>query len=48
MAAVASGSCESGRKFLEDSLPAVSPYFPRDEARKAIAACTATTKASVK
>ncbi len=46
LAAVASGSCGEARKDLEDSLPAASPYFPRDEARKAMAACaTATTAA---
>jgi tetratricopeptide (TPR) repeat protein len=45
LAAVASGSCESGRKYLEEALPKASPFFPRDEARTLIAACTATTTA---
>jgi hypothetical protein len=46
LAAVASGSCEVGRKYLEESLAAASPYFPRDEARKAIEGCTATRTAA--
>jgi len=46
LAAVASGSCESGRKYLEESLVTASPYFPRDEARKTISECTATTTAA--
>jgi tetratricopeptide (TPR) repeat protein len=39
LAAVASGACEASRAALERALPAVSPYFPRDEARSALAAC---------
>ena len=39
LAAVASGSCAAGRSDLEQALPAVSPYFPRQEARQALAAC---------
>jgi tetratricopeptide (TPR) repeat protein len=39
LAAVASGSCETGRKYLEEALPAASPWFPRDEARSAMDAC---------
>ena len=46
LAAVASGSCEVGRKYLEESLPTVSPYFPREEARRAIGECSATTQAT--
>jgi tetratricopeptide (TPR) repeat protein len=46
LAAVASGSCETGRKYLAESLATASPYFPRDEARKAIEACTATRTAA--
>lgn len=46
LAAVASGSCETGRKYLEEALPAASPYFPRDEARKTITACTSTRTAA--
>jgi tetratricopeptide (TPR) repeat protein len=38
MAAVASGACTS-RPYLEESLGQVSPYFPKDEARKLAAAC---------
>ena len=44
LAAVASGSCEAGRKYLEEALPAASPFFPREEARATIASCgTAST-----
>lgn len=39
LAAVAGGSCDASRQRLERSLSAVSPYFPRDEARTLIAAC---------
>jgi tetratricopeptide (TPR) repeat protein len=45
LAAVASGSCDAGRRYLEESLPATSPFFPRDEARKTISSCTATRTA---
>lgn len=44
MAAVASGSCESAREFLDRTLPGVSPYFPRQEARRVAAGCTTETK----
>ena len=44
MAAVASGSCESAREFLDRTLPGVSPYFPREEARRLATACTTETK----
>jgi tetratricopeptide (TPR) repeat protein len=46
LSAVAAGSCDAGRRYLEESLPAVSPYFPSDEARKLLAACSATTTAA--
>ena len=46
LAAVAAGSCESGRKYLEEALPAASPYFPRDEARRTISECSARTQAA--
>jgi len=39
MAAVASGSCTSAREFLDRTLPAVSPYFPRQEAVQVAAGC---------
>jgi tetratricopeptide (TPR) repeat protein len=40
LSAVAGGSCEVGRKYLEEALPSVSPYFPRDEARATMRSCT--------
>jgi tetratricopeptide (TPR) repeat protein len=39
LAAVVSGACEASRTALGQALPAVSPYFPKDEARAAMAAC---------
>jgi tetratricopeptide (TPR) repeat protein len=39
LAAVASGSCGASREYLERSLAAVSPDFPKDDARSALAAC---------
>jgi len=42
LSAVASGSCEVARKDLEAALAPVSPFFPKDEARAAIARCTDT------
>jgi tetratricopeptide (TPR) repeat protein len=41
LAAVASGSCGASRELLERSLAAVSPDFPKDDARSALAACGA-------
>jgi tetratricopeptide (TPR) repeat protein len=41
LAAVATGSCDASRQYLERSLSAVSPYFPKPEARSALAACPA-------
>jgi tetratricopeptide (TPR) repeat protein len=41
LSAVAQGFCGASREFLERSLPAVSPYFPKDEAREVAARCTA-------
>jgi tetratricopeptide (TPR) repeat protein len=45
LAAVASGSCEVGRKYLEEAMPTASPFFPRDEARATMAACSSSTAA---
>jgi tetratricopeptide (TPR) repeat protein len=39
LAVVASGSCGASREQLERSLAAVSPDFPKDEARSALALC---------
>jgi tetratricopeptide (TPR) repeat protein len=39
MAAVAGGACGASRGYLEESLERVSPYFPKDEARKVAASC---------
>jgi tetratricopeptide (TPR) repeat protein len=41
LSAVASGFCGASRQYLERSLPAVSPYFPKEEARAAAAGCIA-------
>ena len=43
-AAVAQGSCGAARDSLTQALAAVSPYFPREEARAAAAACTTTSE----
>jgi tetratricopeptide (TPR) repeat protein len=40
LAAVVAGSCEASRAALEQALPTVSPYFPKDEARRAITSCS--------
>jgi tetratricopeptide (TPR) repeat protein len=42
LAAVAAGSCGATRSELEESLVRVSPYFPKDEARKVAASCKVT------
>jgi tetratricopeptide (TPR) repeat protein len=42
LAAVSSGSCGLTRQSLERSLSAVSPYFPKGEARATAAACPVT------
>ncbi|HEY2016431.1 MAG TPA: tetratricopeptide repeat protein [Bryobacteraceae bacterium] len=42
LAAVATGSCDASRQYLERSLSAASPYFPKAEARTLISACPAT------
>jgi tetratricopeptide (TPR) repeat protein len=39
LSAVISGSCGASRAALEQAIPSVSPYFPKDEARAALAAC---------
>lgn len=41
LSAVASGSCGASRQYLERSLPSVSPYFPKAEAKAVAAACAA-------
>lgn len=45
LSAVAGGSCEVGRKYLEEAMPAASPFFPRDEARATMTSCTSTASA---
>jgi tetratricopeptide (TPR) repeat protein len=45
LAAVAGGSCDASRQRLERSLSAVSPYFPRDEARTLMATCPSAAAA---
>ncbi|MBZ5728163.1 MAG: hypothetical protein LAP87_24655 [Acidobacteriia bacterium] len=45
LAAVAGGSCRTSREYLEQSLAAVSPYFPKEEARTLSAACATTVAA---
>jgi tetratricopeptide (TPR) repeat protein len=39
LAAVAGGACSVSRELLEQSLSAVSPFFPRDEAGALVRAC---------
>lgn len=39
LSAVAAGFCAVSREYLERSLPAVSPFFPKDEARTLAAGC---------
>jgi hypothetical protein len=48
LAAVAGGSCVASRAYLERSLEAVSPYFPKAEARAVVAACPATSTAGLR
>jgi tetratricopeptide (TPR) repeat protein len=43
MAAVAAGACTASRATLEESLGAVSPYFPKDEARSLAGSCPLTS-----
>jgi tetratricopeptide (TPR) repeat protein len=45
LAAVAGGSCDASRQHLERALSAVSPYFPKDEARTLMAACPSVSAA---
>ncbi len=40
LAAVLQGGCQSSREFLGRSLASVSPFFPRQEAQAAAAACS--------
>jgi len=42
MSAVAGGSCTVSRQYLEQSLAQVSPYFPKEEARRVAASCPLT------
>ena len=44
LAAVAGGSCEVGKKYLEEAMPAASPSS-REEARATMASCRATSSA---
>jgi tetratricopeptide (TPR) repeat protein len=46
LAAVVSGSCGASRGSLERSLTAVSPDFPKEDARLALAACVTAGSAS--
>jgi tetratricopeptide (TPR) repeat protein len=43
MSAVAAGSCDTSRQYLERALETVTPYFPKDEARTLLTSCRATT-----
>jgi tetratricopeptide (TPR) repeat protein len=45
-AAVAGGACEASRIHLERSLAAVTPYFPKEEARMLAVQCTSTPPAA--
>lgn len=45
LAAVAGGACGSEREYLERSLGAVSPFFPKAEARAAMASCLSAVTA---
>ena len=45
LAAVAGGSCDASKQFLERSLAAASPYFPKAEARTLMGTCRATSSA---
>jgi tetratricopeptide (TPR) repeat protein len=47
MAAAAAGSCASAKELVDRALPAVSPYFPKDEARQVAAACASTSSAQL-
>jgi tetratricopeptide (TPR) repeat protein len=44
LAAISQGSCGQARDTLGQALATVSPFFPRDEARAAVAACGATSE----
>jgi len=46
LAAVAGGSCQASRGYLEHSLESVSPFFPKAEARSMAASCTARNTAA--
>ena len=39
LTAVAGGACGASRDFLDRTFPAASPFFPKEEARKAVAGC---------
>jgi len=42
LSAVADGFCAASREYLERSLPTVSPFFPKDEAKALAARCAST------
>ena len=48
LAAVASGSCDASREYLERSLDAASPYFPKAEARRLMGACPTSASLSAR
>lgn len=48
LAAVASGSCEASRESLASVMGRVSPYFPRNEASAAMAACASSSVAAMR
>jgi tetratricopeptide (TPR) repeat protein len=45
LAAVAGGSCIVGPAYLQEAMPAASPFFPREEARATMTACSSTASA---
>jgi len=44
LSAVADGFCAASREYLERSLPAVSPYFPKAEAQALAAGCASAAR----
>jgi tetratricopeptide (TPR) repeat protein len=46
LSAVAEGSCGPGRKYLEEALPAASPFFPTSEALTLMTACDTSARVS--
>jgi tetratricopeptide (TPR) repeat protein len=45
LASVAGGSCIVGPAYLQEAMPAASPFFPREEARATVASCSSTASA---